>query len=189
MPDRHVLVTPCDPGTCHIYFGVQIRALPTALSLARTTGRTLVLPPFEWYRNQAQLLANAFMGSADGRRPLFIPWSELFDIARLREGGVHVVDYHEAALEHLDKAILQTGHAGTITAGRVFKKAADVEAATASGSLDGVFADKGCRAGPGRDGLRGNLTLAGDAGAEGGVMRLYGRDLGFASLRDCRRAS
>ena len=52
MQSRYLLVTPCDPGNCHIYFGVQLRAFPTALALAKSLKRTLVLPPFEWYENQ-----------------------------------------------------------------------------------------------------------------------------------------
>ena len=54
MQSRYLLVTPCDPGNCHIYFGVQLRAFPTALALAKSLKRTLVLPPFEWYENQVR---------------------------------------------------------------------------------------------------------------------------------------
>ena len=58
-----LIVTPCDPGDCHIYFGVQRRALSTAVALAQSLNRTLVLPPIEWYEHQAQLMMNTFRAS------------------------------------------------------------------------------------------------------------------------------
>ena len=81
---RLLLVTPCDPGNCHIYFSVQRRALPTALALARATNRTLVLPPLEWYADQAQMFANKFLTTPQGSLPRFKRWSDLFDISHLR---------------------------------------------------------------------------------------------------------
>ena len=84
---RYLLVTPCDPGNCHIYFGVQRRALATAVALAQITGRTLLIPPPEWYPDQAQQFANAFMNSPQGRVPQFVRWSELYDIDRLRHAA------------------------------------------------------------------------------------------------------
>ena len=85
---RYLLVAPCEPGECHIYYSQQRKTLPHALALAAYTGRTLVLPPFEHYRNQAQTLTNAFRATNDGRNPLFTRWSELFDFARLRPSFV-----------------------------------------------------------------------------------------------------
>ena len=63
---KQLLVVPCDPGNCHIYFGVQRRALPTAVALARALSRTLVLPPLEWYDGQAQVFTNAFLATEAG---------------------------------------------------------------------------------------------------------------------------
>ena len=105
-----VLITPCDPGNCHIYFGVQLRALPTALALSKALKRRLLLPPFEWYENQAQMFANAFRATPQGRVPHFTPWSELFDIERLRAAGVDAVDFindESSANPTVDRALLQ----------------------------------------------------------------------------------
>lgn len=109
-----LLVTPCDPGNCHIYFGVQLRALPTAIALSMALKRTLLLPPFEWYENQAQQFANAFRATPQGRTPNFMPWSELFDIERLREEGLAVHTFEEKFRfrePFIDRGLLQTANA------------------------------------------------------------------------------
>ena len=147
-PSGHLLVTPCDPGNCHIYFGVQLRALPTALSIARAADRTLVLPPFEYYSGQAQEFANAFKARPAGKSPMFVPFSELYDIERLRQGGAHVVDYHEAGLQQLDVAFLSTAK------GTDGKKSLAVNVPS---PLDGIIEEAACRGG--RDGLQSNITL------------------------------
>lgn len=107
-----LLVTPCDPGECHIYFGVQRRAFPTAVSLARELNRTLVLPPFEWYEDQAQQFTNTFKRTPQGKVPRFERWSNLFDIDRLRAAGVDVVEFHEAQIKTINRAVLGTGNSG-----------------------------------------------------------------------------
>ncbi|KAG8469432.1 hypothetical protein KFE25_005887 [Diacronema lutheri] len=98
--ERFIIAWPCDPGECHIYFGQQRRALPTNLNVARATNRTLVLAPFTWYDGQAQNFTNAFKRTPNGVRPLFTRFSELFDVASLREplvdgSRVRVLELHE----------------------------------------------------------------------------------------------
>ena len=181
MRDARIATCAQDPGNCHIYFGVQLRALPTALSLARVTDRTLVLPPFEYYEGQAQVWANSFKATASGRRPLFLPWSELFDIERLREGGVHAVDYDNASVDHVDVALLQTGSAQT---SGTSNKASAALAAKAANSLDGVLEPVACRRRP--DGLQHNLTFdatgaTGEEGRPSGAW-LYERRVAFGQL-------
>ena len=44
-----------------------------------------MLPPFEWYTDQAQMLANSFMKTPEGQTPRFLRWSDLFDLAPVRE--------------------------------------------------------------------------------------------------------
>ena len=172
MPSGHLLVTPCDPGNCHIYFGVQLRALPTALSIARAADRTLVLPPFEYYSGQAQEFANAFKARPAGKSPMFVPFSELYDIERLRQGGAHVVDYHEAGLQQLDVAFLSTAK------GTDGKKSLAVNVPS---PLDGIIEEAACRGG--RDGLQSNITFAGDPSSPVSVRELYGQPLNLGSMR------
>ena len=54
---RYLLVAPCEPGECHIYYSQQRKTLPHALALAAYTGRTLVrrcnnVPDARWVRVQ-----------------------------------------------------------------------------------------------------------------------------------------
>jgi hypothetical protein len=176
MQPRYLLVTPCDPGNCHIYFGVQLRALPTALALAKSLKRTLVLPPFEWYENQAQVFANAFRATADGRLPHFVPWSDLFDIERFRLGA-DVVDWYDAAgasLKQLDRAVLH------VQGGTGGKAVADDDVDPLGSVLSN---ETPCK--PSKDGLRANLSWVSEADSETpsraiGIADLYGRALSFA---------
>ena len=152
---------------------MQLKAFPTALSLARVTGRTLVLPPFEYYENQAQVFTNQFRQSASGKRPLFLPWSELFDLERLRIGA-DVVDFYETPLTTIDVGVLQTGDANT----KFGNREAALEAKTRA-SLSGVMHETPCRVR--RDGLQANLTMlaapSADEVARPTAVDLYGKRL------------
>ena len=195
--DRFLLVTPCDPGNCHIYFGVQIRALPTALALASRLKRTLVLPPFEWYENQAQDFANAFRRTPSGRSPRFSAWSSLFDLDRLRAAGVDGVDWTDAhaAMQKIDRLLLQTGHQapmGKKTVGRMAEQGQQQqEEEEERGAKEVAEVDPlataltavGCKAG--RDGLQANLTWDGQHRAVG-ATELYGeRGITFSAPMRC----
>ena len=163
-----LLVTPCDPGNCHIYFGVQLRALPTAVALARHLRRTLVLPPFEWYENQAQDFVNAFRTTPAGRIPRFTPWSQLFDSDALRAGGIDVIDLADAPahVQTIDRAFLHTSSR---------TGAAPTQQSVASD-------ERLCK--PGRDGLQANLTW--DAtGRAVGAVELYGQRFSFGAPLRC----
>lgn len=181
MTSELLLVTPCDPGNCHIYFGVQLRALPTALALASKLRRTLVLPPFEWYDDQAQQFANAFRATASGRLPHFTPWSSLFDIEALRSAGANVIDLADAftAMQTIDRAILQTGN--VLPRGKELAQD-DVQAAEVYDPLKGVMASNPCRAG--RDGLQANLTWV-DTHKAMGASELYGQSFAFRHPLRC----
>ena len=181
-----MLWSPCDPGEvcpppspaaplfardrgltrvcipqCHIYFSQQRKALSTGLALAMALNRTLVLPPFEWYSGQAQLMANAFRATNEGRTPQFTPWSHLFDIEPLRQ-HVPVVELHElfasagpAGLE-LHRALYATG---TSTSPNDRTQANEAE-----GVFRGFLAEKPCKD-RSSQGLLKNLTRAVSAGA------------------------
>ena len=200
-----LLWTPCDPGEvraaavpcmlaqhrpcyepsgvrlarrwqCHIYFSQQRKALGTAIALASELKRTLVLPPFEWYSGQAQLMANAFRATDDGRTPRFTPWSQLFDIEPLRR-HVPVVELHELhtgpePLE-IQSAIYATG---TAVSPNDRKMAAEGE----DGALQGMLAEKACKD-RSSQGLLKNLTRAGGAGPWDG--RVLGGALRVAAMR------
>jgi len=176
---RLLLVSPCDPGNCHIYFGVQRRALSTAISLARATGRTLVLPPAEWYADQAQQYTNSFTQTKQGKLPLFTRWSDLYDIDRFRQGGVDVIEYHEAGIEVIDRAVLQTGNA----ASRMPTKGQNDDDSLLSGHLQ----DQACKRG--RAGLQTNFTFTRTSppglsySTWSAIGELYGRQVQFGDLR------
>lgn len=167
---KHLVVTPCDPGNCHIYFGVQRRALPTAIALARATGRTLVLPPAEWYPDQAQQFTNAFLTTPQGASPRFVRWSDLYDIDRLRRDGLEVVEYHGAPIEHIDAAVLQTTVRGPT--------------ATRGDALDSLLVEEVCK--HGRRGLQANLTFEPNAESPADLRatgELYGRHVRIGRMR------
>ena len=172
MAGRHLLVTPCDPGDCHIYFGVQLRALPTALALAKISDRTLVLPPFEYYEDQAQQFANAFRATASGQRPLYVPFSKLFDLDRLRTGGMDAVDFDSVPSVSIDAAVVQTG--GPSPAVR------KSGASDTPHTLDAALIAEPCRAS--RHGLRKNLSFAPDDTTRPTAVRLYGRTLSIGEV-------
>lgn len=131
-------------------------------------GRTLLLPPFEWYDNQAQLFANAFRATDAGRTPHFTAWSELFDIDRLRAAGADILDYiAEDDGTTFDRALLHTGGAPVPGA----KKAA--ERAT------GLLQTMPCKSS--RDGLQANVTWA--PSQVQANASLYGRNVSFGELR------
>ena len=174
---RYLLVTPCDPGNCHIYFGVQRRALATAVALAHITGRTLLIPPPEWYPDQAQQFANAFMNSPQGRVPQFVRWSELYDIDRLRQSGVDADDFHDVNIDRIDRAVLATG-------GAMAKLPASVPSTPNSDdALLGHLQAHPCK--HGRTGLQSNFSFEFDSetNAQAGVGELYGRHLRIDALR------
>ena len=166
-PSTHTLLwTPCDPGECHIYFSQQRKALATAVGLARTLKRTLVLPPFEWYDGQAQLMANAFRATADGRRPRFTAWSDLFDLTQLRQ-RVPLIELHELRADAADSAAaLRWDRAiyakGTLVSANE-RKLADV----AAPPLTGVLAESGPCKPRSSAGLLMNLTSSADLGGGG----------------------
>ena len=167
-PSTHTLLwTPCDPGECHIYFSQQRKALSTAVGLARRLKRTLVLPPFEWYEGQAQLMANAFRATADGQRPRFTAWSDLFDLTQLRQ-RVPLIELHElraaaaadsTAALRWDRAIYAKGTVVSATE----RKLADV----AAPPLTGVLAENGPCKPRSSAGLLKNLTSSADWGDGG----------------------
>ena len=174
-----LIVSPCDPGSCGIYFGVQRRALSSAVALARATGRRLVLPPVEWYDGQAQEFANAFHATAQGRTPLYARWSDLYDIDALRQGGIDVIEYHEARIDHIDRAVLQTGNAANARRGQSETEAKDQDL------LRGHLTERGCK--QGRAGLQANFSfgtsdLGGMAVATDGG-ELWGRHVSIGALR------
>ena len=149
------------PAQCHIYFSQQRKALSTGLALALALNRTLVLPPFEWYSGQAQLMANAFRATNEGRIPQFTPWSHLFDIEPLRQ-HVPVVELHElfasagpAGLD-FDRALYATGTS--------ISPNDRMQATQAEGALQGFLAERPCKD-RSSQGLLKNLTRAVVAGA------------------------
>ena len=161
-----VSLASCGPQ-CHIYFSQQRKALSTGLALALALKRTLVLPPFEWYSGQAQLMANAFRSTDEGRTPRFTPWSRLFDIEPLRQ-HVPVVELHElfaragpAGLD-LQRAIYATGTS--------MSPKDRTLAAEAEGVFRSFLAGKSCKD-RSSQGLLKNLTRAESAGPwEGQVL-------------------
>jgi len=162
-----ILWSPCDPGECHIYFSQQRKALSTGIALALALKRTLVLPPFEWYSGQAQLMANAFRATNEGRTPQFTPWSHLFDIEPLRQ-HVPVVELHQlfasaglAGLE-LQRALYASGTS--------ISSNDRMQAAKAEGVFRGFLAEKPCKD-RSSQGLLKNLTRTVGSGVwEGRVL-------------------
>ncbi len=177
--ERFLLVTPCDPGACHIYFGVQRRALTTAIALAQATGRTLVLPPAEWYPEQAQLFANAFKKTPQGRVPYFVRWSALYDLDRLRQNGIDAVDFDDVHMTRIHRAVLQTGDSTARLPANAPSSPSDDDDA-----LLGHLQPRACK--HGRAGLQANFSFeaatspAADTQAAG---ELYGRHLHIDALR------
>ena len=170
---RYLLVAPCEPSECHIYYSQQRKSLPHALALAAHTGRTLVLPPFEHYRNQAQTLTNAFRATDDGRTPLFTRWSELFDFARLRQHA-DVIELHEMPRDEggawsFGRAILSKGLGAPSET--VAKRG------TTKGDLAGIFGEGACHS----TGLFSNLSKFGGQHAYDGA--LYGGAVRLGELR------
>ena len=141
------------------------------MALARASRRTLVLAPFEYYENQAQEFANAFRATASGQRPLFIAWSELFDIEQFRDFGVDAVDFRDAPSHSMNRAILQTGSSAPPQGG-----SSGADAASAPQSLDGVLHPVPCK--PSRDGIQRNMSFESDLYGDlttPSAVELYGR--------------
>jgi hypothetical protein len=136
--ERYLIASPCDPGNCHIYFSVQRKGLPAAIALARETGRVLVLPPLEWYVDQAQLMANAFLRQTPV--PRFTRWSDLFDLTHLRH-HLPVIELQELR----SSSSAPTAAAGTlIIDAAVLDTAAAPSASRAETGLNSAFAERAC---------------------------------------------
>lgn len=171
--ERFLLVTPCDPGDCHIYFGVQRQAFTTAIALALATQRTLLLPPIEWYRGQAQTDTNSFKRSRHGRTPLFTRWSDLYDLDLLRAAGIRCLEYHNANELQFDRALLQTGYRLGMRRAR-----------ETQGALAGRLLNWRCVPGS-QPGLLANLSRSSWPFSRRNELtgQLYGRETNFASLQ------
>ena len=177
-PTKHLLVTPCDPGYCHIYFGVQRNAFATALALATATNRTLILPPIEYYENQAQQATSVFTQTEQARRPRFVRWSEIYDIDALRRAGVQAVEYFDLPTRtvHFDRALLQ--NSGPSLAGHRFRH----KRMASASAPDGMHA-KRCAIGTGAKarGLLANLSRS-QRPLHSATGTLYGRQVTFGEL-------
>lgn len=136
--ERYLIASPCDPGNCHIYFSVQRKCLPAAIALARETGRVLVLPPLEWYVDQAQLMANAFLRQTPV--PRFTRWSDLFDLTYLQH-HLPVIELQE---------LRSSSSAPTAAAGALIIDAAVLDTASvasfsrAETDVGGAFEEQPC---------------------------------------------
>jgi hypothetical protein len=96
----------------------------------------LVLPPLEWYVDQAQLMANAFLRQAPV--PRFTRWSELFDLTHLRQ-HLPVMELHELR----PSSSAPAAAAGTlIIDAAVLDPASDSRAETGP---DGAFVERPCQ--------------------------------------------
>lgn len=201
--ERVLLVTPCDPGACTIYFGMQRTALPTAISLALALNRTLVVPPVEWYDGQAQAKMNTFRASPEGRLPRFTRFSDLYDMGRLRSTGLRVIDLADLpSLEYFERAVLSTS-ADVWERSQTAASDSDdeLQPLITHGQIDVgdslaqlLRGSTACRRGGG--GLQGNLSLSCEdaqqsAEAQANASRtigsvcatLYGRRFGFDAIR------
>eukprot|EP00965_Chrysotila_dentata_P184845 6102451-Pleurochrysis_carterae.AAC.2 len=141
-PAPLLLTSPCDPGSCHIYFSQQRKTLPHQLALARALRRTLILPPLEWYHGQAQVFTTVFMGTAAGRSPRFTRWSELFDLSELR-ASVGIVELADVLAVQADRSLV-IGKAIYDNVRGTVQETAEEEATRTEGSLSNLLAESEC---------------------------------------------